>query len=183
MEVRNKAILIGTTLSLLGINQGLLTASGSDQKINFSDPSKPDFLRYKAGGKTVSNMSSLLTDMRFLYRVAQDSKKQDLHKAFTDSGYYAYGKLSPFAKKVFDILFAPKQYDQKQLPWSKHAGVHETYPEYASENFLPIPFADAAQEAWKSTKNGKLSPEDATKALLLGGVSGATGVHIMEDKK
>lgn len=180
-ELRNKALLVGTYLSILSINQGLLYASGSSQKVNFTDPSQSDWLSLKAGGQRVGIISPLISTVRFLYRLTSEAKHQDLYSAGSDTVNYLKGKLSPFAKKAIDVLFAPKQYDQKQLPWSHKKGVHETYPEYLEKNFLPIPFADAAAEIWKDKDAKDLDAESFLKAMGIGLVVGGTGAHVQPD--
>nr|AUN37464.1 hypothetical protein [uncultured bacterium] len=52
--VFRNAQLVATYGSLLALNQGLLIASKSDDRVNFTDPTKADFLTFKIAGHSIS---------------------------------------------------------------------------------------------------------------------------------
>ena len=60
-QAKEKAWVAGTMFGLLALNQGILSATGSKQKVNVSDPMKSDFLKFKVGGMDVSYGNPMIT--------------------------------------------------------------------------------------------------------------------------
>lgn len=166
-QIKGKAWVMGTLSSLLAMNQGILTATGSDQKVNISDPFKSDWLKFKIAGMNVSYGSPLVTMARFPLRVgsmalAPQSKLQKL--TYPDETFggelfkYARSQMSPFAGTLWDLI-TQMDYARRPLPLSSRPvpkrlaaqGVEPyTWTEYLTRTFMPIPMEEAVKEVWKN---------------------------------
>lgn len=133
-QVKEKAWVAGTFLGLLAINQGLLSASGSKQKINGLpkamggdgfDPMRSDFMKFKVGGMTVSYGNAMLGMARLPVRlwtgVVNDSKLNKLiyedENTATTLFDYLRSQASPFAGTAADLAFG-RDYAERPLPRS-----------------------------------------------------------------
>lgn len=197
-EVKQKASIVGTYLGLLAVNQGLLSATGSKQQINFTDPKKGDFLAFKAGGYKVGIIGPMLGMVRLFANLLHASmgKRGQVEKLTSRSEEfgqiaesYARGKLSPFASFAIDLA-SQSDYEGRPLPFSddkvpaylRREGVQKYTPaEYLSEQFTPIPASEAIREVW--SKQGMSNDEIDTwmKALLIAGTMGGTGAKLAPD--
>ncbi len=65
-QVKQKATMAAVYMGYLAANQGILSATGSNQKINFDDPSKADWLSFKVAGHNVGIIGPMLGSIRFL---------------------------------------------------------------------------------------------------------------------
>lgn len=152
-----------TFLGALAINQGLLSASGSNQKVNFLHPSKSDWLKFKVHGKVVTADGGLLDPIRLIGqivakdlmdRTAKDryERGNNFEAIAKDLSKYVRGKFSPSfglivdqgtgqdfqgrsVPRAFGLPRVPSQY-KDQTPYS--------VSEYAATK-APIPAADAAK--------------------------------------
>ncbi len=199
-NLRQKLTIAGTYFGLLAINQGLLTATGSDQEINFADYRKGDWLDFKAFDKSVGVVSPMKRTVQFLMELANDfwGKRTPLEKAegsrygqvAGDVGDYVRGKLSPFAGVTTDVL-TQSDFMGRPMPFSsdkaskrgRKAGGQYTYGEYASQKLLPIPFAEAARELWKQQGMDDSDVSKWLKAIEAGAISGGTGAKMRDDSK
>lgn len=200
MEVKQKALIAGTYLGALAINQGLLKAGGSDEDINFTNPRRSDWLSFKVAGHNVGIISPMVGSVRFLANVVHDaiqdrSKFEEMQssrfqEAAKDAGQYVRGKLSPFAKVAADTAFQA-DFRDRPMPWSKDKisfraksqGVTTpySYGEYAAKNFTPIPVQEAVGEIWKSQGMAENQVSTYLRALAIAGVVGGTGARVTED--
>jgi hypothetical protein len=198
-QLKEKATVLGTSMALLALNQGFLTATGSKQKINFTDPMKGDFMKFKAAGMQMSYGNQFLSMARLplrlwaIHRSAGGKLKGVVYpdeSAYTVVGEYARSQLSPFASLTAD-LYANADWMQRQLPSShrpeparlRKEGVNPyTWSEFVSEQALPIPAEEAIKEVWKTGFG--MTPEQirqAQKALATVAVMTATGARLNED--
>jgi hypothetical protein len=198
-QMKEKAWVAGTLFSLLAINQGFLSAIGSKQKVNMTDPMKSDFLKFKAAGMTASYGNAMLSMARLpvrLYQIRESeggNLKNIVHpdeSSYTVLGEYARSQLSPFASLASSLWFK-SDWQNRPLPSSNRAvprrmaaqGIKPyTWPEFWSEQVLPIPFEEAAREVWQHGLG--MSPsqiEHARKALATIAIMGATGGRLTED--
>ncbi len=196
-DIKQKASVVGTYFALLTANQGLLTAAGSKQSVNFTDPTKSDWLSFKILGHKVGILGPMLGEVRFLANViktgqeartkkqARFTRTEDQRKNLLD---YARGKLSPFAGTVADVGLTQSDYSGRPLPWStdkvpsylkKHGEGRYTYPEYAASQ-LPIPFEEAAKETWKAQGVDDATINKWLKALAVGSAA-MTGARVSKD--
>jgi hypothetical protein len=208
-QFKEKAWVAGTFYSLLAINQGLLTATGSDQKINgipeFAgghgfDPMRADFMKFKAAGMSASYGNAMISMARLpvrLYQIRQSDggKLKNLvhpdESSYTVLGEYARSQLSPFASLASSLWFK-SDWQNRPLPNSNRPvpkrlamqGVEPyTWPEFWTEQVLPIPFEEAAREVWQHGLG--MTPDQVShmrKALATIAIMGATGSRVTEDQ-
>lgn len=186
LTARNSGETIGTYLALLAANQGLLSILGSNQQINFSNPSKSDWLKFKGFDRTFDVSSGMVHSIDFLSKLWQISQedKAELHgdsrtKAIGKTGLdYVRGKLSPFAGTGVDFALG-HDYAGNTMPTSNdepdHGYNHQlTWTEYVTQHQLPIPISEAFQSAAEGMSDQGLS--NATiNGVLDGIISGGTG--------
>lgn len=198
-QIKEKAWVVGTLATMLAINQGILSATGSKQKINVTDPMKGDFLKFKAAGMALSYGNPLITMARlparlYAIRSSDGGKKRNLvypdEDTYSVLGEYARSQASPFASLAAD-LWLKSDWMRRQLPNSERPmpkrlvaqGVKRyTWPEFLSEQALPIPAEEAAREVWKTGLG--MTPEqvsEARKALATISVMAATGARLNDD--
>jgi hypothetical protein len=183
---------------LLAANAGLLAALGSKQRVNISDPTQSDWMRFKFFGKTLDvtgNVTSpyrlLWTLGKFAYKANLGSKK-DVQKSpgegekneLTRQARY---KLSPIASDVADISSGTDAMGNV-LPWSKikpPPGRHKlTWDELIGQEALPIP-VQAGIEAFHSSMEAKGMSKNQINGILNGlllfGIEGFTGAKYSDD--
>lgn len=145
----------------LAANQGMLYVTGSNQSVNFLNPTKSDWLKFKTGdvtgGKTVDVSSGVVSTMQFLTQLAilpfesQKDIPKDYHgdKSARDAtkdeiSGFVQKILSPFGGTVWDFL-SHKDYAGNVLPPynDKVAEGKEklSWKQYIAEK-LPIPIAE-----------------------------------------
>lgn len=195
-EVKQKAIIVSTYLGALSVNQGLLSATGSDQAVNFTDPKRSDWLSFKAAGHDVGVVGPMLGTIKFLANIARDSMgprskleaatSTRADKMMETTGKYVRGKLSPFGQVATDLA-TQSDYSGRPMPFSddkiparlRREGVGRfTYGEYAAQAALPIPFEEAVKEVL--TTEGPAAWR-VFKAVMVA-ASGSTGARLKESK-
>jgi hypothetical protein len=196
-DLRQKATMAGTYLGALALNQALLSAGGSDQKVNFTNPRGGDWLSFKVLGHNVGVVGPMINSVRFLQNIAHDfwgerSKLEQVQgtrgaEAGTRAWEYARGKLSPFAGVALDTA---SQSDAvgRPMPWShdpvsyraKQLGENTkySYGEYASKHLLPIPLEEAATDVWRHQGASEDEISKWTRALTIGAIAGTSGARI-----
>lgn len=198
MEVREKATIAGVYFGLLAANQGLLSAMGSNEQINFTNPRRGDFLSFKIAGHKVGVVGPMLGMVRLLAELLHESMGQrgKLERLTprgaefgSTLGQYARGKLSPFAGQVVNVL-SQADYQGRPLPWSSDEGPaylrkrgqgRYGYGEYFAQEFTPIPVSEAIREVWDDQGMDRNMIATAMKALTVGLVAGGTGARITKD--
>jgi hypothetical protein len=198
-QVKEKAWVAGTMFGLLALNQGFLMATGSKQQVNLDDPMKSDFLKFKVAGMTLSYGNAMLTMARLPVRLYQirssdgGKLKNLIHpdeNTYTVLGEYARSQMSPFASLASSLWFK-SDWQNRPLPNSNRPvpkrlaeqGVKPyTWPEFWTEQFLPIPAEEAAREVWKNGLG--MSDEQVKgmrKAMATIAVMSATGARLTDD--
>lgn len=198
-QAKEKAWVAGTMFSLLALNQGFLSATGSDQKINFTDPMRSDFLKFKVGGFTVSYGNAMMSMVRLpirMYAIREGSGGKLRNIIYPDEssygvlGQYLRSQASPFASLLAALWFKA-DFQNRPLPSSNRLmpkrlaaqGLEPyTWSEFWAEEALPIPFQEAVREVWK--KGFGMSDEqisDMFKAMAIISFMGGTGGRIAED--
>ena len=185
-EAINKVKFIGMYASLLALNQAILSATGSNAKVNFTDPRKHDWLAFKTNDGSFNPLHPYIAIGRLLAKETHDlfsdyipsvlGKKTSLEKspgnniklALHDLGDYAFNKLSPIARQV-SVLVNQRDFAGNAVPWASVAPLRGkeklTWPQYIAEMFTPIPFSEAStQKDW--TSRGAF--EKLGSALLFG---------------
>lgn len=198
-QVKEKAWVAGTLFGMLAINAGFLAATGSKQKINLDDPMKNDFLKFKAFGMSFSYGNAMISMARLpvrLYQIRQSNGgklRNVIHpdeSSYTVLGEYARSQLSPFASLASSLWFK-SDWQNRPLPNSNRPvpkrqalqGVKPyTWPEFWSEQVLPIPIEEATREVWQHGLG--MSPNQIKhmrKAMATIAVMSATGGRLVED--
>jgi len=219
-QVKEKAWVAGTLFGMLALNQGFLSAAKSDQEINFTDPMKSDFLKFKVAGMSLSYGNAMLSMARLparLYAIRESSGGKLRNLIYPDEstysvlGEYARSQQSPFAS-LMSALWFKSDWQNRPLPSSdrpmpkrlRAQGVEPyTWPEFFSEQVLPIPFEEAVREVWKNGLGmsdeqiakvrkmqsaisilgaiGEIWKENKAKLLEIG-VTAGTGGRLVEDQ-
>ena len=198
-QVKEKATIAGVYLSLLAANQGLLSATGSKQSINFDDPTHSDFLQFKGDGFKFGVGTPFLGIVRLLTSLVNSArghpanyqKRESTADQMTSAvAQYTRGKLSPFGQVAADVVTGsdyqgrPLPFSNAKVPPSLHKqGIYTrySYPEYFSEKFMPIPVSDAIQEVWKHQGMDESTMHHWMGAIMSGAVSGLTGTRLSPD--
>jgi len=186
---------LATMAALLAANQAILTLAGSNQKINFTDPTKSDWLRFKAGNKVIDVSGGMLSTITFVARLAEiiveDQKKlygkSRFETAVKFGGNYIRGKASPFAGNAVD-WFSHTDYMGNVLPPfndKPKKGAHKyTWGEYLLTQQTPIPAAEGIKDVYDQMKaKGMSTPqiEQILTGVFLSVVSGGTGARAREE--
>lgn len=199
-QVKEKAWVTGTLAGLLALNQGFLSATGSKQKINFTNPMKSDFMKFKAAGMELAYGNAMLSMARLpvrLYQIRESDGGKLKNLVYPDEdtysvlGSYGRSQLSPFAS-LATTLWLKGDWENRPLPNSSRQvpkrlraqGVKPyTWTEFFAEQFLPIPAEEAAREVW--SKGLGTSPEqikELRKAMATIAVMSATGARLTDDR-
>jgi hypothetical protein len=185
-RVRNAAEFAAFYYATLLANNGLMAAFGSNNRVNFTDPSKSDWLRHKIGDHTIAAEGNLLAPVRFLARLAHDlwgsrtKFQESTHESRFDSaighaGNYVRGKLAPFPSIAADIgtqadyagrplpfsTDKPKSKDQPKYQWSEYALAHG-----------PIPLSGAIREMYDAFREKGMSAMQTTTILRALAIAG-----------
>jgi len=164
IELRTKLKFVAAYATMLGFNQAVLALTGSNQKINWNDWKKGDWLAFKGFGYEGTPMYSMTRLIRLLgneihilnpfsklspYERAQGERKNVFINNIRD---YLAGGWSPGVQNIFSIV-SGKDYAGNIMPWSSQkpkTGAHKLTPFQAAAGFLlPIPIAEAvSQKRW-----------------------------------
>tara|TARA_R110000868_G_scaffold183748_2_gene425047 strand:+ start:781 stop:9306 length:8526 start_codon:yes stop_codon:yes gene_type:complete len=197
---KNAGEKIATYIALLTANAGILAATGSKDKINFDDPSKGDWLKFKIAGKTIDPTGGIEATMRFIYtmmnsaQTAYTGTKKELRRKPQETQFQTVGtqlryKLSPFASTAMDI-FTGTDAMGRPLPWSKvkprKGEKPYTIGGYLAQQQTPIPVSEALHEVKSSMKEKGMDDaqiNDILKGIGVGLISGGTGVKVQDVPK
>jgi hypothetical protein len=165
--IKERLWVIGTGMSLLALNQGFLSAIGSNQKINGIpesmggqgfDPMADDFLKFKVAGVKVSYGNAMLTmarlPLRILTGVANEGKFSKLHyedeNTWNTIGKYMRSQASPFASITLDLLLG-RDFQEKPLPragFGLYEGKTNLPKRLKAQGVEPYSWAEWALEAF-----------------------------------
>lgn len=184
-----------TYLGFLAVNQGLNMALKSGQNVNFTDPTKGDWLKFKIGGLE-GGIPGLHTELRTLGQilatayVGYTNPKQLRGASVADKmgtilERYGTGKLSPSAQLGKEVLTG-QDWLGRPVPWSPQPGT-PSKPRLDALRYLvdklPIPMAGPLGYFYDKMKQNGSSALDATtiiKGLVIAGLGG-TGLHAQEE--
>jgi len=184
---------LATFSALLLANSAIQNTLNPKNPVNYTNPDKPDFMKFKFGDRTIDPTSGMLGVGKFIYKVGKlpFQSEKELHgdKKIAALGkdllQYGRGKLAPFYGTVADV-FTGRDFNGNPLPYSKEKpgkGHHKLgYGEYALSK-APLPGAEAANVTYKSAEeHGAHVPtlDDVIKGFWSGAISGATGFRVGE---
>lgn len=185
LRMRRAGRIMAFYTTALVTNQALLKTFGSNENVNFTDPSRADWLKFKAGAEPIDLVGGRTGPLSESFNM--------LHALYND----VTGQTNAYKKGVFDQLqtlgrnkLAP-QYQiladlgtrqvvgGRPVPWSKEAGKGDfsrmSWPEYFSSK-LPIPVADASKAYFEGLTQGGVDKDTAGKMILRLVIAG-TGVR------
>lgn len=200
-ELKQKAAILGMYWGMLGLNQGFLKMFGSDQEINATDPTKADFMQFKAAGFKVGVMSPIIGIYRLFANLMHDTvgerskfeKLTSRQRAVGERMFdYARGKASPIASAGLEMATAQSTYPTRPLgflPWSEGLTRKQrlsgmtpyTAGEYAAQTFTPIPLEEVFRETWGEQGVDSETMNKWIRALVIGGTMSATGARVSSD--
>jgi hypothetical protein len=197
LRLSGVAQYVGSLAAFLGANQGLLMATGSKQNVNFSDPSKSDFWKFKADGLDFG-LPGMHSELRTIGQIlgaahmgSKELRGESRQSKINDIvGQYIMNKVNPAIGLGKDVLTA-EDWQGRPMPWNSDPGKitksgfdkrRLDWTEFG-KNYLPIPLQGPAGYFYKKLKDGGASALDAStiiKGLILSGM-GATGLHVSEE--
>lgn len=158
------------------INDALQKAAGSKNRINFFDPSRPDFWANKMGDHTAYIEGRVLAPVRLVARLIQatwypkpyEKREEPFIRGVKIAGYYARGKLSPAAELATET-YTGRSYSGRPLPWAKGqkptpGKPREGWIEYGS-TFAPIPAEGVVRDIYDSMRHRGMSHVQATDVI------------------
>ena len=186
---------LGTYFLLLGANTAIQNMVNPDKPVNWSHPTRPDFLLPKFGDHdvTIDLSGGLLSTVGLLFTVGKIigenqrylPKNQTRGEAiFGAIGKYTRGKLSPLASLGIDAAFR-RDFSGNVVPYSHDIPAPGKRKlggwEYIASHFAPLPIAEGINETKKSAlENGVTEAQwnDLAKGLTSGTVSFLTGAKL-----
>jgi hypothetical protein len=198
--LKEKSAFLGVYLGALAVNQGILQATGSKQRVNMSDPSKADWLRFKGAGYQAAPFSSGIFAIRQFARLLHDLRgtrtpfeQLEGNRQSEAAGHlmqYARGELSPAAGYLADQIsqqdFMGRNLplsDEKDTNWmKKHGYGRYTWGQYATQALTPIPVEEPVMEVWKHWGMPDATASFWMKTLLEAGARATTGIYFGEDQ-
>ncbi len=186
---------LGTYFLLLGANTAIQNMVNPDKPVNWTHPTRPDFLLPKFGDHdiTIDLSGGLLSTIGLLFTVGKiiGENQRYLPKGQTRGeammgaiGKYTRGKLSPLASLGIDAAFR-RDFSGNVVPYSHDIPAPGKRKlggwEYIASHFAPLPIAEGINETKKSAlENGVTEAQwnDLAKGLTSGGVSFLTGAKL-----
>jgi hypothetical protein len=190
---KRAGIQLATMGVALAANQGILIASGSDKRVNFTDPTKPDWMRFRFGNTALDLSGGMVGTAQFVARVCYDllepqknlmgkSRKEALEVAL---GNYAFNTISPISSSVAEP-FLRHDFNGNTVPWSDEKPLYKTAHKLTWKEYLwqqaPIPAAEAAKDMYDSMYNSgvsHLSIGHILTGVMRGVIAGGTGARVM----
>lgn len=184
---------LATFTVVMAVNAAIQNTLNPQNPTNYTDPSKPDFMKFKFGDETIDPTSGMRSTAMFMYTIGKIpfQDKAELHNekrikvVGKDIAQYARGKLAPLYGTVADF-FTGEDYSGNVMPYSadKPSGnAHNlTWGEYAWSK-APLPIAEAASVVYNSAiEHGadKKTLNDYLKGIQSGVISGSTGFRVGE---
>lgn len=201
-RMKNAGWMVGTALGGLLTNQAILSATGSNQQVNFDDPTKSDWLAFKMGGKVISPYGGLLDILRFVGHLMHDfggtlSPRQARDgrgaAALDTTGKFLRSKLTPTLGLIADTATG---YDinSRPVPQRNERQKYADAPRYSWTEYAlnkgPIPISQGVKSFYDSMRATGMSKPEALSLLQAADdavsatgsmVLGATGIHAGED--
>jgi len=187
---------LGLYAAALGVNAAIQSQKNPNNKVNFTDWKKSDWLKYKFGDKTVADVTSgMLSPIHLLAMLQQagSSTRKERHGDTEAQAYgntmfhYVRGKLAPGYSLMTDLA-TKHDFMGNTLPFYSENPDNKfshklTYPEYLWSK-APLPVAEAAKITYESAHDNGV--DDKTfknfwKGAGYGALSGTTGFKVYEN--
>jgi hypothetical protein len=193
LRVRGAAQYAGTLIAFLMINDAVNKALKTGSNVNFTDPSKSDWMQFKLGGLKIG-IPGLHSELRFLAQLLavrwMDRKqmygagKQERQSNLL--GGYIAGKESPGIGLGREV-WTGENWMGRPVPWSNSPGTPKrprmSWAEFGAEH-SPIFLEGPAGYVYDHFKKQGATPKEAmnwTKALIWTGL-GFMGFEVREEK-
>lgn len=191
--------IISTYGGLLAMNQAILTLSGSDDKINFTNPLKSDWMKFKASGKTIDVSGGVRSSIAFVGNLMNEiytgytGNKKELWKKPEEKELVSIGtqlryKSSPFAGILWDLATSTDAMG-RPLPFSnvkpKKGDTPYTIQSYLLNQTAPIPVSAGIRATIESMKENGMTEvqiKDILDGIFTGIVEGASGAKLQVAK-
>lgn len=173
-----------------------MTTDDKSKKVNLTDPTKSDWLKFKFGNTTFDNTSGMLSTLHFIQQITYQSifdesskyRKTEEESLGRTALKYGVGKLAPFYGDVAEVALR-HDYNGNTMPWSDAKPLHKynhklTWEEYA-ESKLPLPIAEGFKAFYESAQESGMSKnqiDHILNGLKYGAISGLTGFKAYETK-
>lgn len=203
---RRAGEVLGTYIALLAANQGLLKASGSKDDINILHPGKPDWMRFKVGGKDIDPTGGMQTTLRYVMDMGEELRRSGAlgswlkPKVDTEhdrpgdvmikrTGQQLRYKASPVVSTFLDWATGTDAVGRPTPFSSVKPRIGETkytVGEYVEQQVGPIPIAEAFKvmaDGAKSKGVSKADIKDIMSGIIAGAVSGGTGLRISDENR
>lgn len=200
IKLRNAAEFAAVYAGGLLLNQAILSATGAQQNVNFKDPTKSDWLKFKGGGKEVIADGGLLDPIRLIGQIVwgdliKNRTSNERYREGTryekvthDLARYVRGKLNPTLGLAVDSATG-SDFQGRPLPFSNEPPKFKDQPKFEWGEWLlkqgPIPLSGGVQIAYDAMREKGLSkPQimDILKGAAVA-VAGLTGAHISDEPK
>jgi hypothetical protein len=184
-------------MGFMALNQAVLHLFGSKQTINATDPTKSDFMKFKAFGVEAS-LGGLHTEAQLVGKLLalswanEKALKEQYPYGQGKMGHlqsyitqYISGKLAPTIQRVQEGLTG-ENFMGRPLPWNPSPGT-PSKPRMSWGEYLgsigPIPLSGLTRYFYDELRKRGSTVGDAAstiKALIITGLS-LTGMHAAED--
>lgn len=170
---RRTAQSIAATAGILALNEAVNKMSGSPHHVNFSDPSKTDWLRLKVGGYNVP-MSFTYEPIRLAIQMIASGQHPRRGEGTSQAFFrpleqYGVSKLHPTIGKTVEGLYGRQIMTERPLPFRKVSPFFEPRKKekepVGTGEFLasigPIPLGEGARELHHMLTEEGMSKTDA----------------------
>jgi len=182
-RLRNTVEMLSTWAAGLYLNQQILNMMGSKQQVNWNDPSKSDWLRFKSGYGDVFSTHGVEEALRLYGQLAAIGWKagREIHgrnpidEAMERIRTYVTTKISPGIEFAGELFYGTDVYGRPLPPGIQKArGLlgqpprvgtpfkeQYTWKEYLTTQHIPIFLTGAARDIYEEMKQRGLSEADA----------------------
>ena len=203
LVARQAGTMLATYVGALAANQALLKHYGSDYRVNITDPTQSDFLKFKIGGQTVAldgGMVNLLGFVGTLTALTLEKPKMkggnltsQRQNILDELSKYVSYKISPFVSEAWNQMgrqtFSGNYLPDYKGPVKPGKKQYKTWFDYLISQESPvlnIPVSEALKDIHETMTNRGMSKANASTILhgaLFGVLSGGTGVRITTGRK
>jgi hypothetical protein len=174
MRIRNATEYMAFMASMYAVNQAILSASGSKDKVNWTDPTKSDWLRFKFAGHTLNTRGTMEVARLLGSVIAISGKdKKELHghsklDAIRDSvSRYAEYKAAPLIGDTLEIGLGQDVFG-RPVPWSNDPGT-KAKPRFTTSEYVlskgPIYLGGATREIYDTLRERGIPATDALSLI------------------
>ena len=179
-RVKRAAELGAVYIGLLEANNALQATTDQKDRVNLTDPTKSDWMRFKWNGRTLDPTGNMLGPLKFMAQmtkifVGEQPKAYGpvgppvsrIEAAAREAEFYARGKLAPQWGIAVDFLDR-RDAMGRPMPFSSENGT-ESKPKYTwgewAWSHAPLPVAGAAREYYDTLREKGVGAGQAEAVL------------------